>query len=150
MTTKKDYTIVFAVHQSPKEVFDAINNVRGWWSEDIDGSTDKLGAEFKFRHKDLHRTTQKITEFVPGKKVLWHVLDSQINFVKDRTEWKGTDIVFEITKKNNETELRFTHVGLVPTIECYGDCAGAWGFFINESLRSLITTGTGQPSRKES
>jgi hypothetical protein len=71
-------------------------------------------------------------------------LDSQINFVKDRTEWKGTDIVFEISKKHDETELRFTHVGVVPTIECYGDCAGAWGFFINESLRSLITTGTGQ------
>jgi hypothetical protein len=112
----KDYTIVFTVNQSPKEVFDAINNVRRWWSEDIDGPTDKLGSEFKFRHQDLHRSTQKITEFVPDKNVVWHVLDSQINFVKDRTEWKGTDIVFEISKKNDETELRFTHVGLVPTI----------------------------------
>jgi hypothetical protein len=146
----KDYNIVFSVDQSPKEVFDAINNVRRWWSEDIEGSTDKLGAEFKFRHKDLHRSTQKITEFVPGRKVVWHVLDSQISFVEDSAEWKGTDIVFEITKKNNKTELRFTHVGLVPTIECYGDCAGAWGFFIKESLRGLITSGTGQPSGKES
>jgi hypothetical protein len=61
----------------------------------------------------------------------------------------STDIVFEIAKKDGETELRFTHVGLVPAIECYGKCAGAWGFCINESLRSLITTGKGDPNEKE-
>jgi hypothetical protein len=145
----KDYTTSFTVDQSPSEVFDAINNVRGWWSGEIDGSTDKLGAEFKYSYKDLHRTTQKITEFVPGKKVVWHVVESHINFVKDKGEWNGTDIVFEISKKDGKTELRFTHVGLVPAFECYGDCSGAWGLYINDSLRSLITTGKGDPNKKE-
>ncbi len=147
--TNQNFTTAFSVDQSPEEVFDAINNVRGWWSEEIDGSTDKLGAEFKFHYKDLHRCTQKITELVPAKKVVWHVLDSHINFVKDRTEWEGTDIVFAITTKDDKTELRFTHVGLVPAFECYGDCSGAWGFHINDSLRSLITTGKGQPNKQE-
>jgi hypothetical protein len=27
--------------------------------------------------------------------------------------------------------------------------AGAWGFYINDSLRSLITTGKGKPNQKE-
>jgi hypothetical protein len=146
MKNDRNYTTSFAVDQTPEEVFDAINNVRGWWSDEIDGSTDKLGAEFTYRYKDLHRTTQKITELVPGKKVVWHVLDSHINFVKDKAEWDGTDIVFEITKKHGKTELRFTHVGLLPAIECYGKCSGAWGFYINDSLRSLITTGKGDPN----
>ena len=144
----KDYTISFTVEQSPEEVFAATNNVRGWWSEEIDGSTDKLGAEFRFHYKDLHRSTQKITELVPGNKVVWHVSESQINFVKDKTEWEGTDVVFEITKKDDKTELRFTHIGLVPAFECYGECSGAWGFYINDSLRSLIMTGKGQPATK--
>jgi hypothetical protein len=148
--TAKNYTASFTVDQSPDDVFAAVNNVRGWWSGEIDGHTDKLGAEFTYRYQDLHRSTQKIAEFVPGEKVVWHVLDAQINFVKDKDEWDGTDIVFEIARKGGKTEVRFTHVGLVPTIECYGKCAGAWGYYINESLRSLVTTGKGDPNEKES
>ena len=143
------YTTSFTVEQSPEDVFNAINNVRGWWSGDIDGSTDKLGAEFKYRYQDVHDTTQRITEWVPGKKVVWHIVDSHIDFVQDKAEWNGTDVVFEIAKKGAKTELRFTHVGLVPAIECYGKCAGAWGFYINESLRNLITAGKGDPNEME-
>ncbi len=57
--------------------------------------------------------------------------------------------MFEIAKKGDKTEIRFTHVGLVALIECYGDCSGAWGFYINESLRGLIITREGQPATKE-
>ena len=146
---KQDFTTTFSVDQTPREVFDAINHVRGWWSEEIEGNTDKLGAEFKFHYKEAHRSTQKITELVPAKKVVWHITDATLNFVKDKTEWKGTDVVFEIARKGDKTELRFTHLGLVPAFECYGDCSGAWGFYINDSLRSLITTGKGQPAGKE-
>ena len=145
----QNYTTTILVDQTPEEVFDAINNVRGWWSEEIEGSTDKHTAEFKFHYKDLHRSTQKIADLVPGKKIVWHVSDSLLNFVKDKTEWNGTDIVFEIARKNDQTELRFTHVGLVPALECYSECSDAWGFYINDSLRNLITTGKGQPERKE-
>jgi hypothetical protein len=130
--TTKDYTTSFLVDGTSEQVFAAINNVRGWWSGEIDGRTDKLGAEFTYRYQDVHRSTQRITELVPGKKVVWHVLDAKINFVKDKAEWNGTDIIFEITKKGDKTELRFTHVGLVPAIECYGKCAGAWGFYISD------------------
>jgi len=48
MKTNHNYTASFTVDQSPEEVFGAINNVRGWWSEEIEGITDKLGAKFKF------------------------------------------------------------------------------------------------------
>jgi uncharacterized protein YndB with AHSA1/START domain len=146
----QNYTVCFKVDQSPEEVFRAVNNVRGWWSEEIEGETDKLGAEFKFRSRDFHRSTQKITELVPGQKVVWQVLDSQLNFVKDTTEWQGTEIVFEISRKEDDkTELRFTHFGLVPAFECYGECSNAWGYYIQHSLFDLITKGKGEPSPKE-
>jgi activator of Hsp90 ATPase-like protein len=145
----KHFTATIRVDATPQEAFDAINDVRGWWSGQIEGRTDVLGAEFTYRYKKLHRTTQKITELVPGKKIVWHVTDSHIDFVRDTSEWDGTDIVFEIAKKGDETEIRFTHVGLVPTIECYDGCSGAWGFYVNESLRSFIAEGKGQPNQDE-
>jgi hypothetical protein len=146
MKNDRNYTTSFAVHQSPEEVFNAINNVRGWWSGEIVGDTDKLGAEFTYRVPDAHRSKQKITEFIPSKKVVWHVLDATLSFVKDKNEWKGTDIVFEIAKKGDKTEVRFTHVGLVPACECYNDCSNAWGMLVNGNLRKLIITGKVQPS----
>ena len=141
-----NYTATFSVDQTPDEVFAAINNVRGWWSGDIDGRTDELGEVFTYRYEDLHRSTQTITELVPGKRVVWRVSDSYLGFVKDKTEWDGTDITFDISRTGDETEVRFTHVGLVPDYECFDDCSNAWGFYITGSLRNLITAGTGQPN----
>ncbi len=142
----KNFTTSFSVDQSPETVFAAISNVRGWWSQAVEGETDKPGAVFYYHYQDLHRCTLKITEFVPGKKIVWHVLSNYFSFVNDKTEWTGTDIVFEIARKGNQTELRFTHVGLVPSYECYTACTDGWGNYINGSLHSLIAEGKGQPN----
>jgi Activator of Hsp90 ATPase homolog 1-like protein len=145
----QDYSVTFAVDQSPKDAFAAITNVRGWWSGNIEGRTDKLGEEFTYRYEDIHYSKQKITELVPGKKVVWDVLDSYLSFVKDKTEWNGTKVVFEISKIGDKTEVRFTHLGLVPQFECYNDCTDAWRGYIRGSLRKFITKGKGQPNPKE-
>jgi uncharacterized protein YndB with AHSA1/START domain len=143
------FSTSFTVDRSPREVFDAINDVRGWWSGEIDGRTDQLGAAFTYRYKNLHRSTQTITELVPGERVVWHVSDASLEFVEDKHEWNGTSIVFEIARKGDRTEVRFTHVGLVPRLQCHGACSGAWGSYIQESLRNLITTGRGHPDPRE-
>lgn len=145
----ENFSTSYIVDQSPEEVYNAVNNVRGWWSENLVGSTDELDATFKFQYKDVHRSTHKITELVPSKRVVWHVVDSRLNFVEDKTEWNGTDVVFEIASKDDKTELRFTHEGLVPDIECYDGCSRGWSIYVGESLRSLITTGKGSPAPAE-
>jgi hypothetical protein len=140
-----DFTTTISVDRTPEEAFTAINNVRGWWSGEIEGDTDKLGAEFTYRYKDVHRSKQRVTELIPGKKVVWHVLDSQLSFVEDKSEWNDTDIVFEISEKKGKTEVRFTHVGLVSQYECFDSCSNGWGTLVNGNLRRLIATDKGQP-----
>ena len=68
----------------------------------------------------------KLMEVIPDKKVVWLVLDNYFNFTKDKSEWKGTKVIFEISQKDNKTQLRFTHQGLVPEYECFEICRDAW------------------------
>lgn len=145
--TNNDLSITFSVEQTPDQVFAAINNVRGWWSEDLEGNSAKLGDEFRYRHGELHDSRQRVVEAVPGKKVVWLVTDGYLSFIEHKSEWKGTQMTFEIIGKPGETELRFTHLGVTPASECYEKCTKGWGFFIGKSLRSLIATGVGQPDR---
>jgi hypothetical protein len=145
----KSFTTTIVVDQSPREVFNAINNVRGWWSEEVEGGTVKLNDEFDYHFQDVHRCKMRIIESVAGKKVVWLVLQNHFKFTQDQTEWVGTKVSFEITKKGDKTELVFTHIGLVPQHECYKICHDAWTGYIQNSLRDLIATGKGQPNGKE-
>jgi hypothetical protein len=142
----QDFTTTILVNQTPKEVFDAVTNVRGWWSEEIEGSTDKLNDEFNYHYQDLHACKMKLIEVVPDKKVVWLVMENYFKFTEDKSEWVGNKIIFEITEKDNKTQLQFTQQGLTPAYECFNICRDAWSTYINSSLYNLITTGTGQPN----
>jgi hypothetical protein len=150
-STKKDrdLTVTFSVDETPEEAFEAVTNVRGWWSGEIDGPTGELGGEFTYRYQDIHYSKQRVTELVPGKRVVWLVLDSYLEFVEDKREWNGSRVIFEIARKGDKTEVRFTHAGLVPAHECYSACSSAWSSYIGGSLKSLIATGKGAPNPRE-
>lgn len=144
--TTPDFSTTFSVDNSPKEVFNAVNNVRGWWSERIDGGTEQLNDEFTYQRWELHKCTMKLIEVIPDKKVVWQVLDNYFSFTEDKTEWIGTKISFDISEKDGKTQLLFTHWGLVPAYECYDVCFDAWSSYIKGSLQNLITTGKGEPN----
>lgn len=145
----KDFTTTILVDQTPKEVFNAVNNVRGWWSEDIDGGTEKQNDVFNYRYEDVHKAQIKVEEIVPEKKVVWHVLKNFFKFTEDKSEWTNTRMIFDIATKGNQTQLTFTHKGLTTAYECYNICEEAWTHYIQESLYDLITTGQGEPNPKE-
>ncbi len=144
--TEKNFTTHFIVDRTPAELYAAVINVRGWWSQDIRGKTEKTGDIFNYRFRDLHRCTIKIKTSVPGEKVVWSIVDNYFSFTEDKSEWKGTEVVFDIRPANGGTELTFTHVGLVPDYECWEACSAGWTTYINGSLRTLILTGKGQPN----
>jgi Activator of Hsp90 ATPase homolog 1-like protein len=149
MTTQlRSYTTAFVVDRPGQQVFNAINDVSGWWSEEVAGVTDRVGGEFDYHYQDAHRCTLRVTQLTPGRTVAWHVVDNHFNFVEDQDEWKDTDSVFDITENADGTEVRFTHDGLDPRFECYDVCSNAWSGYVHGSLRDLILTGQGQPNPK--
>jgi len=141
----QDYTTSITVDATPQEAFKSINSVAKWWTENLKGSSQELHDEFTVRFGDVHYSKQNLVEVIPNKKVVWLVTDSQLNFIKTKDEWTNTRIVFEIAEKGGKTQIKFTHAGLVPEVECYDGCSSAWSQYIKGSLFKLLTEGKGTP-----
>jgi uncharacterized protein YndB with AHSA1/START domain len=144
-----NFTATVLVDQSPQAVFSAIANVRGWWSENIEGPTDRPGEEFTYRHQNVHRCTILVTEMTSPTRVAWKVVDNFFDFTDDTKEWSGTEMRFDIVPRGSKTEIKFTHLGLVPAYECFDVCSNAWDFYLRTSLRGLIRSGRGLPNPLE-
>jgi hypothetical protein len=92
----KSYTATVEA-QPPEVVFNHINDVSKWWSKDFEGSSIKLNDEFVICHPGWHYSKQKLIEIIPGKKVVWLVTDSELDWLeKDKHEWTNTKMVFEL------------------------------------------------------
>ena len=147
--SNKHFNIIFVVDQSANEVFNAVCNISKWWTENVKGKSQSLNDEFTVQFEDMHFSRQRLIEVIPNKKIVWLVTDSKLSWLENKQEWTDTKIVFEIYNHDNRTQLRFTHIGLIPKAECYDDCSSAWTQYIRSSLFKLITTGKGHPEQMQ-
>ncbi len=145
----ESYTSTILVDKDASTSFNAIKNFRGWWSEEIEGNTDKLGDTFFYHYKDVHLCKLKLIEEIPHKKLVYLVTDNEFNFTKDKAEWINTKLIFDLSVEENKTKVVFTHEGLTPKYECYNVCNDAWTSYIQGSLKDYIETGKGKPNGKE-
>lgn len=157
----ENLTVTVSVDQTPDAVFAAITDVRGWWNENLIGDTAALYDEFVFtddvqyagerkQSKDGIRYCRfRLTEVVPGQRMVWHVVDSYLNFVQNHDEWTDTDVIFDLEATPEGTTVQFMHVGLTAAeSECFDACSRGWTFYITKSLPQLVSTGAGQPLAK--
>ena len=147
--TSESFSAETTVKKSADEAFNAIQNFRGWWSEEIEGNTDKLNEAFFYHYKDIHLCKMKLIEMVPGKRLVYEVLENEFSFVKDKSEWVGTKLIFDISTSGGNVKVTFTHEGLIPLYECYQVCNEAWSSYINNSLKNYIEKGKGNPNPKD-
>jgi hypothetical protein len=141
-TNSQDYAFSFTSSKSPEIIFDTLLDIKAWWSgiysEKIEGKSSKLNDQFTFSAGGgAHYTKQRLTELIPEKKIVWLVAESNLSFLKNPSEWENTKISFEISGKGNETQIVFTHSGLVSKLECYDACTEAWGQYLNNLSEKL-------------
>lgn len=146
--SNENFSAAITVNKSPVIAFEGIKNFRAWWSEEIDGHTDKLNETFFYHYKDIHLCKIKLIEMIPNKKLVYQVVENEFNFIKDKSEWVDTRLIFDITTDGDTTKVNFTHEGLVPEYECFQVCNDAWSGYINNSLKNFIETGKGNPNPK--
>ena len=142
----QNYEATISVRTNPEDAIKAINDISAWWAIDTIGCSAKAGDTFTVRFGKTFSTI-KIAEWLPGRKIVWEVLECNMDLLADKKEWQGTKIVWDITVQGDKTQITMTHVGLTPVKECYNDCKNGWNFFIRESLSGLLTRQKGLPAR---
>ncbi len=142
--TKQDYRNRISAPISAMVAYDKIARVSEWWGTDISGSARNVGEKYTIRFGETF-VDFEVTQAVPGEKLVWHVTNCYLPWLKDKTEWNGTDVIFELSPENGDTTVTMTHEGLVPQIECFTECEKGWNYYIGESLLSFLKTGEGDP-----
>jgi hypothetical protein len=133
------------VKTSPADAIRGINNVTNWWAIDTTGNSDKTGDIFTV-HFGKTFSTIKIAAIIPGSKIVWEVLDCNLELLANKKEWQGTTIFWDIMVEDKGTRITMTHVGLVPEKECYNDCKNGWNFYVKKSLYGLLAASEGSPN----
>jgi len=141
---QQNYQSSIAADFTPAEAFEAISRVNEWWAKNFAGSAEKLNDVFTVHFGETF-VTFKITECIPDEKIAWHVTDCFLPWLKEKTEWNGTTVVFEISPLGHETQVTMTHLGLVPEVECYNGCEAGWNRHFKGSLFKLLTEHSGVP-----
>ncbi len=146
----ENYMSTIEVATTVEKAYNALTReISLWWTEMFEGSSLHTGDLFTIRFGDNIYKTMQVKELSPCSKVIWFVEDSLIALpeLKNRTEWIGTTIIWEIEPKEDDTRIKVTHIGLNPDIECYEICSNGWIQFLG-SLKLFLETGEGKPYRK--
>jgi hypothetical protein len=130
---------------SAEEAMKKISQVNLWWKKDFYGSAEKLNDTFTVPFGELNGEKSfvdfTISELVPNKKVTWKVTDCYLPWFKDKKEWNNTEVVFKLSEGNGNTKIDFTHIGLVPKVECYEACEKGWDGHVTKDLEKFINKG---------
>ncbi len=140
----ENFHLIMKVNASAEEAMKKISQVNLWWAKNFKGTSEKLNDKFTV-HFGKTFVDFQISELVPGKKVVWKVTDCNLHWINNKKEWNNTEVVFELSGKGKATQIDFTHIGLVPGVECYEDCEIGWNGHLANSLVKLINEGKGMP-----
>jgi len=144
----QDYRATIKANVSTEEALQKINRVSQWWTRGFSGESSAVGDCFSVRFGETF-VDFRIAELNPDR-IVWEVTNCNLAWISNKTEWKGTRVLWEMAAKNGSTEVTMTHVGLVPGAECYDSCKPGWDFYVTRSLHKLLAENVGLPDAEPS
>jgi hypothetical protein len=144
MKKQQDFSYSLTVHASAKEVMEKISQVNLWWAKNFKGKASKLNDEFSVYFGDTY-VNFRISEVIPDKKIKWLVTDCNLHWIKDKKEWKNTEVIWTLSEAGEKTTIDFVHKGVTLESECYESCKPGWTHHLKDSLLKLIDEGKGLP-----
>src|ERR1700761_7370842 len=127
-----DYQKIITVNKPTNEVYNAITrHIADWWSNDLTGAAAKAGDSFNIAFNNTRKTFE-IKEAIPNNRVVWKCTKAYIDYdpLQNKSEWVGTEMIWNLSHADNGTTLTFVHDGLNQELECYDICESGWNHFI--------------------
>ena len=123
------------VKTPPEPVYEALTTIeglQGWWVKDTDGNPLAGGViDFGF-------CKMQVVEVIANKSVRWRCIDGP-------AEWIGTEVIFSLVWKEEQTFVLFKHAGWKEPVEFMHHCSTKWATFLL-SLRDLVEKSNGHPA----
>ncbi len=123
------------IKSTPEKIYEAISTQQGiasWWSI-YNNAKAEVGSTYHISFGGGYYKEIKVTELVPGKKVVWQILDAH-------PEWLNTTVLFHINMGINSAELRFNHAGWKEYTDMFAQCNHHWGVYL-QNLKIFTETG---------
>ncbi|WP_186328673.1 SRPBCC domain-containing protein [Bacillus sp. X1(2014)] len=152
----KDFHMNYSFPVSVEKLYEVVSTgegVRKWWTQFANiGSEIGSTAEFRFPKAGFY-VRAEISALHPNKLVEWKVFDSmhpEASGFSNLRDWEGTIIRFEMEEVSEENSiLKFSHIGLIEELECYRVCEKGWTSYLS-SLQQLLVSGAGNPYKVDS
>ena len=122
------------IDAAPAKVFDALTTIEGlsaWWTPSKGNAAQGGRIDFKF-------CEMEVVAAEPGKLV-------RSRCTGGPEEWVGTEVIFRLEQKREQTFVLFSHAGWKEPVEFMHHCSTKWGTFLL-SLRDYVERGAGKPS----
>jgi hypothetical protein len=147
-----NYARTITVAATPEQAYQALTaGFEHWWTIPNRTIAD-VGDQARFGFPPgLTYWTFQATHLSPGERVELECVDAlHIHAGQPKeieTEWLGTKAVWRIDARDENTDIHFDHIGLKPTLLCFGICQAGWDLFFVDSLKAYLDTGVGKPHR---
>jgi uncharacterized protein YndB with AHSA1/START domain len=118
------------------------DGLSAWWTRDGVRGDSKEGSKVEFYFgQPQPAAVMEVTRLDPNGQVRW-------SCVGGTDEWVGTKLSFELTPKDDETVVLFTHTDWRDPSDFMAHCSARWAYFLL-SLKSLVEIGKGTPSPED-